>query len=349
MSSTGAVVVPDLRDTEGALYLGVVIAAFLQGMLTVQAFHYFEQYPKDYKILKALVAFLWCLNFAHLGLLIDIPWIRLILNWGDSSVFRRNTKVLSFQLVLVAIPTVLCQSFYLHRLWRFSKRNYALVGVLGCAIWAGFALEIFLAVVTTSSPKAYLNDRPHIIALFSLAAGSDLAIALSLVYYLKCEMGAIRNAVAPASTGYETETRRETNFVLTRVIRYAVGTGLLTSLSAILSLILMLVSPQSRVFMASHVLLGRLYTNALFANLNSRANLRQKLQGPITTSTMLQPPVFTIPSVRADEYALGNVKSGEASTLPAGHVNVGVSVSVVQEYSEIVYDGRNRNGYGQVC
>ncbi|KAF7324520.1 ANK-REP-REGION domain-containing protein [Mycena kentingensis (nom. inval.)] len=295
---------PDLRLGDGALYLGVIFATYLQGMLTVQAYHYYEQYPNDSKVLKLLVATVWCLDLAHLGMVVEVPWLRLVLNWGNMNNFTHSTRVLSYQLILIALPTILCQGFYLHR-----KKNLLLVGICGAASLCSFSLDIFLAIHTTKSVYAYKQDTPEIVSMFGIAAATDLIIALSLV---------------------------STNFVVTRVIRYAVATGLLSSVVAIFSLIANLALPNTRIFMAGHICLGHMYTNALLANLNSRANLRSTLTsgnlkplggpssglGATTGGTSMSAPMFFVAPNRNEqsgvsdtlnEYSMGEMKRSELS------------------------------------
>ncbi|KAF7324562.1 ANK-REP-REGION domain-containing protein [Mycena kentingensis (nom. inval.)] len=300
---------PNMKVTDGALYLGVIFATYFQGMLTVQAYHYYEQYPNDSKFLKLFVALIWCLDFAHLGMLVEVPWIHLILNWGNPHIFTVNTKVLSYQLILIALPTLLCQMFYLHRLWLFSKKNLILVAICGAASITSFALDIFLAIHTTTSISAVAHDQPEIVSMFGIAAITDLVIALSLVYYLRRGMADFKS----------------TNFVVTRIIRYAVATGLLSSVVAIFSLIANLALPKTRIFMAGHFSLGRMYTNALLANFNSRATLRSALNPSqaldinvsVTTGTTTGPMFVNSSNRRTgqsetlNEYSSGELKRGE--------------------------------------
>ncbi|KAJ7483851.1 hypothetical protein B0H11DRAFT_2231996 [Mycena galericulata] len=84
--------------------------------------------------------------------------------------------------------------------------------------------------------------------------GVDMVIAMILVWYL-----------IQGRTTFE-----KTNFVLTRIIQYTVTTGLATSMLALGCV----AAPDGFVFIAMHFSLGRMYTKALLATLNSRRNLR---------------------------------------------------------------------------
>ncbi|KAJ7868933.1 hypothetical protein B0H14DRAFT_2572091 [Mycena olivaceomarginata] len=169
-----AAALPDLRDTFGALYIGVVFAALFQGILTVQAYIYYESFPQDPWGLKSLVA------------VVCVPWNVLVVNWGDKAVFLVKSIPLSTHIILVAIPTLICQGFFLHRLWMFSKKNVTLIGVLTLGSIAVFVLDFYLTVKTLSSadPRDYQHDTAEIISMFfhqgSDAEPQDLIVATGL-------------------------------------------------------------------------------------------------------------------------------------------------------------------------
>ncbi|KAJ7059420.1 hypothetical protein C8F01DRAFT_214589 [Mycena amicta] len=256
----------DIVLTHGAVYIGVLFATFLQGILTVQAYVYYERFPEDKPWLKSLVAVVWTIDFAHLILVAYVPWHALVINWGNPAIFFSPNNVLSMQILLIGLPTLLCQMFFLRRLWLFSKKNIYLISLLGPGSVTVFALDFFLAIQTTRSATAYLRDTAELSAMFGLGAATDLCIALALVYYL-------RRGVSDMAA---------TNHVISKVIRYTVATGLLSSWLAIFSLIANVLKPQAFIFMAGHLCLGRMYTNALLATLNARGTLRQTLDKPVT-------------------------------------------------------------------
>ncbi|KAF7354088.1 ANK-REP-REGION domain-containing protein [Mycena venus] len=296
---------PDLRDTFGAIYIGVLFAAFFQGILTVQAYIYYESFPYDPWFLKTLVAVVWTLDLIHLGVIGSIPWNFLVVHWGNPSIFLKKSVELCVHIILVAAPTLICQGFFLHRLWRFSKKNWTLIGTLTLGSVTVFILDFYLTVNTLSSedPNAYQHDTAEIVSMFSIGAITDLVIALALVWYLQ-----------RGATGFDS-----TNFVVTRIIQYTVATGLCSSLLAVACVIANVVKPQSFVFMALHFSLGRMYTNALLATLNSRRNLRLALgtKENLNTTVSTSAPVFfvsnqgTTATAATEEYSLEGTRGGK--------------------------------------
>ncbi|KAF7297011.1 ANK-REP-REGION domain-containing protein [Mycena indigotica] len=132
----------------------------------------------------------------------------------------------------------------------------------------------------------------EIVVLFALGAAVDITIALVLVYYL--QKGMRDTFSAPMQSVFST------------VIQFTVATGLATSFLAIACLVTYLVSRHSFIYIALHFSLGRLYTNALLATLNSRQSIRSKLNQTIncaipTPSAVLSLPV-TAPKTPVDSY-----------------------------------------------
>ncbi|KAJ6492095.1 hypothetical protein C8R45DRAFT_1073468 [Mycena sanguinolenta] len=294
--SSEATGLPDLRATFGTIYIGVVFAALFQGILTVQAYIYYEGFPDDSWVLKWLVAVVWTLDFVHLGAIASVPWLTLVVNWGNPVVFLEIPTGLPVHVALVAVTTLFCQAFFLYRLWRFSRKNRVLVGILGLGSLAVCAIDFLITVQMLENPRpsTYQGDTAEIVSMFSVRAASELCLALTLVWYI--HRGTI---------GFD-----RTNFVITRIIQYTVATGLVSSILALACVIADVLMPQSFIFMALHFSLGRMYTNALLASLNSRKNLRAAL-GTIhdiqTHGISSTAPVFFVSTQRSlttEEYPM---------------------------------------------
>ncbi|KAJ7198902.1 hypothetical protein B0H12DRAFT_1165662 [Mycena haematopus] len=292
----------DVRQTFGAVYIGVVFAAFFQGILTVQAYIYYETFPQDTWVFKSLVAVVWTLDLVHLVVIGTVPWDTLVVNWGNAADFTTKWKALSIVIIFVGAPTVLCQGFFLHRLWRFSKRNWILTGPMALGAISVFILDFYFTVQSLVNPalNAYQQDAPKIVAMLGIGAATDISIALSLVWYLQRGV-----------TGFE-----KTNFVVTRIIQFTVATGLASSLLAIGCAVANSMNPQNFIFIALHSSLGRMYTNALLATLNSRRNLRVALgttENLGTANFSMSPPVFVVSNQRTDDSLSTDVRGENKS------------------------------------
>jgi len=287
--------------TYGAMFIGVLFATFFQGVLTVQAYIYYESFPDDLRRVKILVAIVWLLDATHLVLICQSCYHYLVTNWGNGPALLVSTHALDLHLIFVGLSSILCQGFFLHRIWRFSRQNGILTGLLTAVCLAGFAVEVVLCAQILPVPSvAYFSAHTsEVVALFSIGGIADVAIALVLVFYLQ-----------QGRTNFD-----RTNFIVARVMHYTVATGLATSILAVACLAAYLAVPHTFIFIAMHFSLGRLYTNALLATLNSRRNLRQ--------AALIQPsaPSFSVMTTRAvtsvvDEEFPMSTRSNKDFSLP---------------------------------
>ncbi|KAJ6525134.1 hypothetical protein B0H19DRAFT_1276223 [Mycena capillaripes] len=292
----------EMDVTYGAMFIGVLFATFFQGVLTLQAYIYYESFPDDLSRIKLLVGIVWLLDVTHLILICQSCYHYLVTNWGIAPALLISTHELDLHLIFVGIATLVCQGFFLHRIWMFSKRNWVLTGVLTAACLATFALEVLLSAQILQVPSvAYFSAHTaEVMALFLLGAVVDVAIALVLVFYLQ-----------QGRTHFD-----QTNFVVAQVLHYTVATGLATSVLAVACLAAYLAAPHTFIFIAMHFSLGRLYTNALLATLNSRRNLRQ------STQIQRSPPSFTVMTSRVvtsvvdEEFPMSPRSAKEFPPLP---------------------------------
>ncbi|KAF7378271.1 ANK-REP-REGION domain-containing protein [Mycena sanguinolenta] len=258
---------PNVEPTYGALLIGAFVAMFFQGILSVQAFIYYENFPHDSRKMKALVATVWTLDLVQLVFICHAVYHYLARNWGNVDVLATTTVALDLHLIPLTCATLLCQGFFLLRVWKFSKK-LILSLFLGAACLSTGIIDIVMAIQTISNPS--LNTvlshmfSAEVISVFAVGAAADLSIAAILCWYLRREL---------------TEFDR-INSLIGRLIQYTVATGLVTSLLALGCLIAYVGAPNGLIFMAMHFSLGRMYTNALLATLNSRKILRTQLAPP---------------------------------------------------------------------
>ncbi|KAF8169573.1 hypothetical protein K438DRAFT_1983179 [Mycena galopus ATCC 62051] len=263
--------------TYGAMLIGVLFATLqvpyhyiqidigFQGVLSVQAYIYYENFSDDLRRLQLLVAAV-LLDVTHLVLICQSCYHYLITSWGDEAALLVSTPELDLRLIFVGMAALVCQGFFLHRIWTFSKRNWVLTGLLSAACPAAFGLEVAIsAQIITVQSVAYFSDlEGEVVAVFSVGGAADMAIALVLVFYLQ-----------QGKTHFD-----RTNFVVARMVNFTVATGLATSILAVACLTAYLAAPHTFIFIvghlpptylppahrqAMHFSLGRLYTNALLA------------------------------------------------------------------------------------
>ncbi|KAJ7195357.1 hypothetical protein GGX14DRAFT_545916, partial [Mycena pura] len=253
----------DIAPSFGSLLIGTYFAIFFQGMLTVQAYVYYESFPNDPMRLKSLVALVWTIDLAHLIVICNGMYIPLVTNWGKIETLGTTIESFNIHILFIGAATILCQGFFIYRVYAFSKKNWLLSGLLSLAALANLGLAVWLTVRLTVDRSVAVFDTigPTAIPMFSIGAGLDVAIAILMVYYLQ-----------QGRTGFA-----RTDFVVTRIIQYVVSTSLATSILALSSVVAYAINPNHFAYIAIHFSLGRMYTNALLATLNSRRQLRSRL------------------------------------------------------------------------
>ncbi|KAE9396659.1 hypothetical protein BT96DRAFT_996541 [Gymnopus androsaceus JB14] len=234
-----------LNLTLGPLLVGWAIGAFFQGVLTLQVYNYFENFPEDSKIIKCLVATTWVIDLVDLALVGSLVYKYLITDWGNLPALAFTTKETDLHITFDGLSSFLCQMFFIRRIWVLSKRNRALTGFLAVGSLAALAIGIAFTVKLFGSPFLAENHTPsaaaEFIAILSLDVGVDVIIGVLICYYLYS-----------GSTGF-----KQTKSLISRIVQYTY-----------------LLMPSSNVFAAFHLNLGRMYTNALLASLNARTKLR---------------------------------------------------------------------------
>ncbi|KAI5118224.1 hypothetical protein M0805_000720 [Coniferiporia weirii] len=251
----------------GALYIGVVLGMALWGIGSVQMYYYFNRYSNDHWRLKLIVVTAWALDTLHQALITHACYVYLI------------TEYANVPYLLHLEPTL--ETFLVYRIWRLSHKNMLLVCVLEIIVIAEF-----IAVTCAShknDPWIIRNNRFNFLcaAFFgrgiqfssflqvpsigwisklinSLMVASDFSVAGSLIFYLH-----------RSRTGF-----RRSETIINRLIIFTINTGLVTSISAAMSLIFSSLYPTALIYVAFFICVSKLYVNSLFATLNSRSSMR---------------------------------------------------------------------------
>jgi len=149
--------------------------------------------------------------------------------------------------------------FFARRVYKLSG-NRLITGIITLFALIHFTLGIYFTVqafVLQSFDKFAALTWVTCVGLGS-AAAADLIIAISLVYSLR----SVRTGIA------------RTDSIITTLILYAINTGAITSLVATICVFCFAFMPTNFVWLSFFWVLGKLYSNSLLANLNSREALR---------------------------------------------------------------------------
>ncbi|KAH6911567.1 hypothetical protein BKA70DRAFT_1423295 [Coprinopsis sp. MPI-PUGE-AT-0042] len=288
----------NLRNTYGALLVGIYIAICLFGIITMQALHYLTNSRDDHRALQFTVVVLCFLELGHtIGITSEL--YRFLIPSEEN----RKFIGLGAALLLGGLSTLIVQGFFSRRIWRLLPRPYNYVGLL-CA-----ALAFVRAIGTIY--LAYLALKTHDLALFQdesgwiisgllgLSMGVDVIIAISMLAFLS--------------------SRRNGDFgrfgqIIDRLVAYSVRTGLFTSLTAILALVCFTTMPRNFIWMGVYCLLSKLYTNSLLASLVERRQLRDAVQ------SSPPPGLGRVPVMVFKRQSRGKISRKKGSLVPSSPI-----------------------------
>ncbi|KAL4252276.1 hypothetical protein ABKN59_002549 [Abortiporus biennis] len=275
-------------DELGALLTGLIVATFLYGIGTLQAYIYFTKYPQDRVELKLWVGAVWAIDTANIALVCRALYkiaLSMILGAeaGASSMTsgKRSLDISSGFNVLVA---VLVQIFFVKRIYQLCRAptRYWLAGILTILVATHFGLGSDAVVQVINAFNSDHHPDPveplagitfSAVVPYTIAAVlSDVAISVVLIIVLRARRSEFESM----------------NSVVDRLMNFSLTRCVVVSVAALVRLITYVAVPGTLWFVATDFIMGKLYAISLMSLLNSR---RASL--PATTESDLETPVFT--------------------------------------------------------
>ncbi|EIW75988.1 hypothetical protein CONPUDRAFT_169214 [Coniophora puteana RWD-64-598 SS2] len=234
---------------------GTLATMMLYGIICMQTFQYYQNYERDRKFMKVLVAWVWALETAHTALSIHYVEHYLILNFGNDELLNYAVWSMGASYFIgfwIAYPVNLV---FVWRIWLLSRKRWIAAFL---TFMATARLGLGLSNCSTSFRyPAWVVFRQHIHATmvsgWTVSACTDTLIASTLCFYLHRQR-----------TGM-----RRTDTIINELLLYTINTGLVTSLFAIAVLITFLGS-SNLAFSAFVQTQSKLYAVSLLATLNTR-------------------------------------------------------------------------------
>ncbi|KAH9853202.1 hypothetical protein C2E23DRAFT_133010 [Lenzites betulinus] len=250
-----------ISTTIGPMLVGVIVAGILYGVPCSQAYFYYTEYKRDHWGIKLLVAVVMISDGVHQACISQGMYYYLVTQYGNPQALLHLTTSYLAEVFFNYITSFLVQGFFVVRIWRLSGQNVTLVTPIALLVLGSFATGLVYGikgVLLISSFNTASKLKNLWIIFNGLAAAADVVIAVVLCAILH-----------KSRTGFA-----RTNTLINRLIMFAVNTGLLTSVCACLSLITVIVLPNTFVYIFFFFIIGRLFTISLLATLNARKDLR---------------------------------------------------------------------------
>ncbi|KAK0469781.1 uncharacterized protein EV420DRAFT_1634201 [Desarmillaria tabescens] len=298
----------NIDDTFGAMLIGALVTMLTYGITTLQAYFYFMTYPQDSSGIKSFVALIWGLDTVHVVFMCHAIHWYLIAGFGNPAHLVEGTWSLFVSITSSSKGDVLatgqcdnklpeCDLYNLasslngytgvrslstltyfpavfHRGFSVCPKPYKwwMTSVIGSMLFAHFCFGLeTVGQFFVKKEFSRLNEAFFVAVLpFGITAIlSDILIALGLCLLLERSRTDFAN----------------TNYLIKTLIGYAITRCLLTSLVAVVEVIVFVTKPTSFYSFAIDFVIGKLWSNSLLASLNSRRALRDTFNRKDSRST----------------------------------------------------------------
>ncbi|TFK92475.1 hypothetical protein K466DRAFT_595228 [Polyporus arcularius HHB13444] len=263
-------VVPALDSFLGAWLVGTFASATLQGVLFVQTYSYFRQYPNDPRFVKIWVLVVFLLELVMTILSMHSCYFYLVTNYLKIAALLSNI-VWSMKIipVLGGAVTLLTQIFLARRIY-VLKRSFRLIALTAVLLTVGLFGEKFhfiwlidskFETATSPQPAASLSpyscqwNEPSALsperfswlasASSCLILAADLMLTSAFIYFLRTNRSGMIS---------------KTNSLLDLLVLYAVSSGLVLCTVNILNAICALALPKTLAYSATSLVLTKLYS-----------------------------------------------------------------------------------------
>ncbi|KLO15611.1 hypothetical protein SCHPADRAFT_938590 [Schizopora paradoxa] len=269
---------PDVVTQIGPLFIGTILNYLFTGILIHQLFNYSNNFPDDKLRLKWLVYGVCALDMFQTGLTTQLSWYYCVQNWGNESLSMGSggfTWTASSLAMMAGLIAMIVQLYYAWRIWSLGGRYLkwcsvaiCLIAIIECLAALIGSIKFDIIGITRISPEIV----PYFVIWLSGSFSCDVLIAVSMtVIFVR----------AKTLAGFE-----RTISIINVLILHAVETAAITALCAGVELLLFCITRnKSLAHTAPAFVLGKLYTNCLLANLNSRKHLSSAMNPEVSCST----------------------------------------------------------------
>lgn len=290
-----------LDVTVGALLLATMLTTMGFGVTSMQTYLWWRHYPRDPLQIRLVVWSLLCLDICHIILSIHMIYYYLVINYNSPEALTKSVWSFDITVVVTATITLISHCFYARRVYILSNHNYWLPAVI--ILLSGVRLAFGCVVTARMFQIQVLDKLPDAMAPYvgtGMGSGSiaDCIITASLVYYLRDH-----------KTGFNSRT----DSLLDKLTYWTVNCGLLPSVVGVAVIVCFIIMPDNMIYLALHLLLSKLYANALLATLN----FRKAHRGRGVTDEESSIPLS---SMRAGEGDRSFSKRDSSAVAPVVHV-----------------------------
>ncbi|KAJ7773738.1 hypothetical protein DFH07DRAFT_140885 [Mycena maculata] len=241
----------------GPLFIGSLFNWSLLGTLVIQTYVYYSSGYKDSKWIKGLVISTLSLDIVQTVFATHAVWQILILGWGNPETFTELPWTAYTFPVMSGTVAALVQFFFSWRIWVLGRTKIAYIVAIVIDLVAVMQMTSGLAagIQTAFIPIEKVGElAPQFTIWLAGSFGADVLIVVSMLWILHQNKGGIA----------------ATNGLIDRLTVRVVHSGAVTAIAAGVELVLFIRMSTTFVHDTPALFLGKLYSNVLLANLNTR-------------------------------------------------------------------------------
>jgi hypothetical protein len=252
-----------IENTLGVMVIGVILSTLLWGVVCTQLFTYFRSSPEDSRAFKALVAVTWLVDAALQVMIISTLYNYTVLHFDNVLFLLHVEKTVPASVPLLQISATFVQGFYVHRIWRLSRRNIPITAIAVLIIAAEVAASVLYtvkAIPITNFLEVNAKMGPYMTTYSVISVVADWYIAGAMCILLA-----------------RSRSRSKADSIVNRLIIFTFTTGLLPSVCAFVIFLSHVTERDGLVYLAPFFCIGKLYVISFLASLNMRGSVRAAL------------------------------------------------------------------------
>ncbi|KAI0739120.1 hypothetical protein C8Q80DRAFT_231774 [Daedaleopsis nitida] len=252
----------------GPIYFAVAGSCLLFGISIVQLYIYCSYYPNDRQRIKGLVYWVFALDVYLTVVSISLGWHVLCSGWGRE--VNIQAPGWSFPGIVAGdgIMATTVHIFYAWRIWMLKKWIWVPGTIILISLaQLGSAISIAAGISHIQHLSELLPFFPRTTVWLGGAATADILIAVAMLYIL---LQARHNARAFRI--------RRSQRTINRLMALSLETGSITAACALIELVFFLAPGvnDTNIHAMLAYILGKIYSNAMMANLNSRVRISER-------------------------------------------------------------------------
>ncbi|KAH9917398.1 uncharacterized protein BXZ73DRAFT_105563 [Epithele typhae] len=265
MSDPPSLPTPSSLDlTIGAELVGLGVSLALYGATTGQLFWYFRRLDglSLRKWMVYYVVALWLLGTVQAVLSSYLLVRYLILGRGNLAAVFGSTKVYAVHTMALDISSAMVRFGYFYRIWKFNRRRYLALIILGAVLTLLVAaVSFFFGIASARLEFFWQIPAAHLTWTFFLASGAQIAVDLMISF-----------AVFVSFLQFYSGIKR-LDLLIRTIVVFALSTGSLNVILSTCGVVVYSVVPGSYVFVATIWVFCQLEICSFFAVLNTEKEL----------------------------------------------------------------------------